>query len=400
MHTHAKRKLSSLSSVEASALLSALNDCYQRFEHLDLEALDGLHETIAGLQLRLRHISLSKASENSLDLCGIQAAWPPVLRSTLGQSEATSPLIRDSRIAGGDKPVSSDGLDNLLARIDKTFFTKTANGAKLLTDIVLLRVATMLESGSQPVASIEPPQPSPSPLKPLTLAGEGFAGPHTPRSSISSMPRSRSPSPASTKASPTRHSRGASHRSSADPALWVTVPQAQSPSLDASPQLIVLPDFVIPLTGLPGTHDDPDLDITVSGVCDYLVALVPPDIGPGLRDRPQLLQNAVPDVTCFAIFQTKSGSGTELDVILPKAVLAVAAFVKRQKKSSMRGAVTSGKEWMFFVYNSAKDGRGGSYRTSPILSLDSMEERDIVVGLLKVWIEKGYQDVDETELFW
>ena len=52
----------------------------------------------------------------------------------------------------------------------------------------------------------------------------------------------------------------------------------------------------------------------------------------------------------------------------------------------MRGAVTSGKEWMFFVYNTATDGRGGSYRTSPILSLDSVEERDIVVGLLKSWV--------------
>ena len=89
MHTHAKRKLSSLSSAEASVLLNALNDCYQQFEHLDLEALDGLHDTIASLQLRLRHISFSKATENSLELCGIQAAWPPVLRSTLGQSETT-----------------------------------------------------------------------------------------------------------------------------------------------------------------------------------------------------------------------------------------------------------------------------------------------------------------------
>lgn len=124
MHTHAKRKLSSLSSAEASTLLRALDDCYQRFENLDLEALEGLHDTIASLQLRLRHISLSKATENSLELCGIQAAWPPVLRSTLGQYEATSPLVRDSRMAGGDKPVSSDGLDNLLARIDRTFFTK------------------------------------------------------------------------------------------------------------------------------------------------------------------------------------------------------------------------------------------------------------------------------------
>ncbi|VDC04694.1 unnamed protein product [Peniophora sp. CBMAI 1063] len=399
MNTHAKRKLSSLTSAEASALLSALNDCYQRFEHLDLEALDGLHDTIASLQLRLRHISLTKVTENSLEVCGIQAASPPVLRSTLGQSETTSPLIRDSRIAGGDKPVSSDGLDNLLARIDKTFFTKSANGAKLVTDIVLLRVATMLESSNQPVESIEPTRPSSSPLKPLALAGEGYA-PHTPRSSISSMPRSRSSSPVSRHSSPSRHVRGASHRSSADPALFVTIPPSRSPSQDAAPQLIVLPDFVIPLTNLPATIDDQDSDITVSGVCDYLIALVPPDIGPGLRDRPQLLRNEVPGVTCFAVFQTKSSSGTELDVLLPKAVLAVAAFVKRQKKPSMRGAVTSGKEWMFFVYNTAHDGRGGSYRTSPILSLDSVEERDVVVGLLKSWIERGYEDVDETELFW
>ena len=372
MHTHAKRKLSSLSSAEASVLLNALNDCYQQFEHLDLEALDGLHDTIASLQLRLRHISFSKATENSLELCGIQAAWSPVLRSTLGQSETTSPLVRDSRVIGGDKPVSSDGLDNLLARIDKTFFTKvcfavlcgylislngrqTANGAKLLANLVLLRVATMLESVDQPVESIQPPRPASSPLKPLALAGEGYAGPHTPRSSISSIPRSRSSSPISRRTSPLGHSRGASHRSSADPALFVTVPPAHSPFTDVSAQLIVLPDFVIPLTSLPTSTSDPGTDITVSGVCDYLLALVPPDIGrtcecdtaltktdnlaAGLRDRPQLLQNEVPDVTCFAVFQTKSGSGTELDAILPKAVLAVAAFVKRQKWVRCLGSI-------------------------------------------------------------
>ena len=56
----------------------------------------------------------------------------------------------------------------------------------------------------------------------------------------------------------------------------------------------------------------------------------------------------------------------------------------------MRGAVTSGKEWMFFVYNAAKDGRGGSYRTSPILCLDSVEERDVVVGLLKIWVSHAW----------
>ena len=91
-----------------------------------------------------------------------------------------------------------------------------------------------------------------------------------------------------------------------------------SPFTDVSAQLIVLPDFVIPLTNLPTSTSDPGTDITVSGVCDYLLALVPPDIGrtcecdtaltktdnlaAGLRDRPQLLQNEVPDVTCFAVF--------------------------------------------------------------------------------------------------
>ena len=206
-----------------------------------------------------------------------------------------------------------------------------------------------MESGSQPIASIEPPPPSPSPLKPLALAGEGFAGPHTPRSSISSLARSRSPSPVSRRISPSSYVGGASHRSSADPALFVNIPPAHSPFSDNSPQLIVLPDFVIPVTRLSATQNDPESVITVSGLCDYLVALVPPDIArayssprcdllteaeniaAGLRDRPQLLQNEVPDVTCFAVFHTKTGSGTEFDVILPKAILAVAAFVKRQK---------------------------------------------------------------------
>ncbi|KAF8634629.1 hypothetical protein AX15_000806 [Amanita polypyramis BW_CC] len=86
-----------------------------------------------------------------------------------------------------------------------------------------------------------------------------------------------------------------------------------------------------------------------SGVVDFLLASVPPEY------------------SCKVFISTPSGSCLQLSRLytlkynlpaaVPQAAMTVALYCKQHRPPVLRGCITSGEEWAFFVY---KDGAPGA----------------------------------------
>ncbi|THH16065.1 hypothetical protein EW146_g4526 [Bondarzewia mesenterica] len=87
-----------------------------------------------------------------------------------------------------------------------------------------------------------------------------------------------------------------------------------------------------------------------------------------------------------SIFEAKRDN---VRAALPQAVLTTASYCKQQGVPVMRGCITSGEQWVFFVYERMSDGRG-LVRSSPEFALDSeLEGLALIVGLLQDWVNNA-----------
>ncbi|KAA1475248.1 hypothetical protein DENSPDRAFT_841994 [Dentipellis sp. KUC8613] len=93
-----------------------------------------------------------------------------------------------------------------------------------------------------------------------------------------------------------------------------------------------------------------------------------------------------------SIFIVKKDQETDL---LPRAALALASHCRNTGVKHMRGAVSSGFKWAFFVWRDSEDGSETEIRYSLPFNVDGGEHgMELVVGLLKHWVDSPL-DVDK-----
>ncbi|KAH9978998.1 hypothetical protein BGW80DRAFT_1442860 [Lactifluus volemus] len=132
---------------------------------------------------------------------------------------------------------------------------------------------------------------------------------------------------------------------------------------DKKQTVYIVPEFLVEAT----FESD---DYSFNGVIDYLLVRLAPE-----RSLTGAVIRAEQDNTEQAI---------------PRAALTVASYCKEQQLSVMRGCITSGEQWTFFVYKSptasgrhrrvARIKRGGEFHFSRQFNLG--ENLSLVLGLL------------------
>ncbi|GLB38677.1 hypothetical protein LshimejAT787_0505420 [Lyophyllum shimeji] len=128
------------------------------------------------------------------------------------------------------------------------------------------------------------------------------------------------------------------------------------------------------------------------GTVDYLVAIAPPRVRDVVVESAQLafLSKDINATVSCNIYEAKPG-GTVLLTALPQAAIAVAIRAQELGHQTFRGCITTGHEWLFFIYNRHQNGHGGAVSRLPSLRLgDDLENLALILGLLREWIEHGH----------
>ncbi|KIL64141.1 hypothetical protein M378DRAFT_637639 [Amanita muscaria Koide BX008] len=150
----------------------------------------------------------------------------------------------------------------------------------------------------------------------------------------------------------------------------------------------IIPEFPIPRTTFT-TQDSGNLSF--SGIVDFLVTRLPSRYSMYLlRDPTTALANpqSIKGPLTSIIFEAKREN---VRAALPRAVTAAAAYCRHRSIPVVRGCVTGGEEWIFFLYETTGDGRG-AVRSSPEFNLrPQLEGLALVVGILEDWINNATQ---------
>ncbi|KAH9978940.1 hypothetical protein BGW80DRAFT_706463 [Lactifluus volemus] len=157
----------------------------------------------------------------------------------------------------------------------------------------------------------------------------------------------------------------------------------------------ILPEF--PVEGTFQT--DPD-KYSFTGVVDYMLVRLPRgESGPLLgypinADILDLLREVA--VTGIVIRAEQDN----MEQAIPRAALMVASYCKRQELSVIRGCITSGEQWTFFVFKSPKASvrrvvctkREGVFRFSRQFNLgENLENLSLILGLLRDLTENAFE---------
>ncbi|TFY59913.1 hypothetical protein EVG20_g7616 [Dentipellis fragilis] len=96
-----------------------------------------------------------------------------------------------------------------------------------------------------------------------------------------------------------------------------------------------------------------------------------------------------------SVFVAKRDQESDL---LPRAALALASHCRTIGVKHMRGAVSSGLKWVFFVWRESEDGTDTQIRYSLPFDVDSGENgMELVVGLLKLWrMKRATRELQRT----
>ncbi|KAF8347383.1 hypothetical protein F5887DRAFT_1281087 [Amanita rubescens] len=147
-------------------------------------------------------------------------------------------------------------------------------------------------------------------------------------------------------------------------------------------EVVIIPQFPIEETTFNmGQFSMPH---SFSGVVDYLLAHVPPgDFCNFLHESPDLALMSSHNTPVALVIRAKKDKVMEA---FSQSVITAASYCKRKKLSVIRGCMTSGEEWSFFVYKgpTASGGKEALFSFSEAISLGSKLERlPLILGLLK-----------------
>ncbi|KIJ94545.1 hypothetical protein K443DRAFT_12023 [Laccaria amethystina LaAM-08-1] len=90
--------------------------------------------------------------------------------------------------------------------------------------------------------------------------------------------------------------------------------------------------------------------------------------------------------------QHRGGKTTPNVLSLDETTKQIGYIRKHIAFETVRGCVTTGEEWLFFIYNKNKDGPGGNASYLPPIHLEhDLSGLPLILGLLFAWIENGQQ---------
>ncbi|KAF8512689.1 hypothetical protein JB92DRAFT_2812485 [Gautieria morchelliformis] len=123
-----------------------------------------------------------------------------------------------------------------------------------------------------------------------------------------------------------------------------------------------------------------------SGAVDYLMVLGEPWATELVLQSPEFAfahKDVLKYVTC-SIYEAKPNNVLKA---LPQAVMAAVVQSQRFGFQTFRSCVTTGEEWLFFVYSKDANGLGGSVSSLPSIRLkDDLSGLPLVLGLLCDWV--------------
>ncbi|KAG1778407.1 hypothetical protein EV702DRAFT_1278097 [Suillus placidus] len=147
----------------------------------------------------------------------------------------------------------------------------------------------------------------------------------------------------------------------------------------------IIPEFPLPRT----TFKRDSGKCSFSGVVDFLVTKLPARYTDYLMGDPTTaLGNSgyIGGPTTSNIFEAKRDN---VRAALPQAAVAAASYCQLQGLFAVRGVVTSGEQWVFFVYERHTDGTG-LVQSSPEYTLgQNLEGLALILGLLRDSIDNA-----------
>jgi len=148
---------------------------------------------------------------------------------------------------------------------------------------------------------------------------------------------------------------------------------------DGQTDVNIIPEYPIATT----TFSD---NRSFGGVVDFLVAKLPARYTSFLLGDPaNALANpdGIKGPITSNIFEAKRDN---VRAAIGQAVIAAASHCKQHGLSVMRGCITSGEQWLFFIYEATKNGGLVSVSTEEYSVGSNFESLALILGLLQDWI--------------
>ncbi|KAF8316009.1 uncharacterized protein EI90DRAFT_3087136, partial [Cantharellus anzutake] len=141
----------------------------------------------------------------------------------------------------------------------------------------------------------------------------------------------------------------------------------------------IIPEYPIPKTLFPGNR-------SFGGVVDFLITKLPGRYTRYLLGNPTIAlgnPTAIKEPMTSDIFEAKRDN---VKAAIPQAIMAAASHCKQHSLSVLRGCVSSGEQWIFFVYNAASGGGGSVFYSEEYEIGPQYEGLPLILGLLHDWV--------------
>jgi len=146
---------------------------------------------------------------------------------------------------------------------------------------------------------------------------------------------------------------------------------------DENTDVNIIPEYPIAKTVLAENR-------SFGGVVDFLMAKLPARYTDHLLRNPVISLNN-PDLTPITtnIFETKRD---RVDAAIPQVALAAASHCKQHSLPVLRGCITSGEQWVFFIYEAKEF--GGLVSCSSEYSIgQQFQDLPLILGILRDWVD-------------
>jgi len=285
-----KRKLSNFTTDDHSAMLLDLQYFQDTLDPEDEELPTGIHDTLDQLRQKLelvKHTSFSKVDPTILVQVNIKIGPLFLVQDQIAAAKEIGSSDIDGRV------ITLDVLKELITLTRKHVSVVTEAGCRVLINLILLRVASIMSDGQTDVD--------------------------------------------------------------------------------------IIPEYPIATT----TFYD---NRSFGGVVDFLVAKLPARYTQFLLGDPaNALANpaGIKGPVTSNIFEAKRNN---VRAAMGQAVIAAASHCKQHGLSVMRGCITSGEQWLFFIYETTEEGGLVSASTDEYSIGSNFENLALILGLLQDWI--------------
>lgn len=154
---------------------------------------------------------------------------------------------------------------------------------------------------------------------------------------------------------------------------------------------------------IPSKDVDSSTPTTFSGFIGYIVAIASHATAQHFLTEPTLENISLTMPNAFFVAQAKLESVSLINHI-PQAICEMYVCLKSLKKKFLRGALTSGHDWIFLIIELNADGDGATYQHSYPFEPHKREIGemwpDLVTGILYYWVEHSFTGMQSDDNDW